>query len=97
MGVTNYTVDIHRIIDEAMAKKDRYVTIFISDKATSVNVYPTGDEPMWIYAPLELNWDTADKNRDRYRCSECGKIFESPFPYCPICGEKMHGVKKMEV
>jgi len=33
-------IDIHKIIDEAMEKKDRSVTIFIGVQGTTVNVYP---------------------------------------------------------
>ena len=40
------TVDIHKIIDDAMEKHDRSVSIFISPDGITINVYPT--EPRWI-------------------------------------------------
>lgn len=37
--------NIHEIIDEAMRKKDRYVTIYCSESGSvSVNVYPISDD-----------------------------------------------------
>lgn len=91
------TVDIHRIINEAMEKKDRYVTIFISDMATSVNVYPTEDKPMWIPITFDRTFgDSTLSSIIGYRCSECGSSANKPTVYCSECGEKMHGVKKLE-
>ena len=36
--------DIHKLIDESMNKKDRYVTIYFGENGTSVSVYPLIDE-----------------------------------------------------
>ena len=76
-------VDIHKIIDDAMEKKDRYVTIFISKEGTTINVHPYEDkESKWIYHdPNESNY--------HFECSECGSISEFATPYCPVCGEKL--------
>ena len=38
------TIDLPQIIDDAIQKKDRYVTIFSSDCGVSVSVYPLTDE-----------------------------------------------------
>lgn len=40
------TVDIYKIIDDAMEKHDRSVSIVISPDEITINVYPT--EPRWI-------------------------------------------------
>ena len=36
--------DIHKLIDDAMEKKDRSVTIFFGKLGTSVSVYPITDD-----------------------------------------------------
>lgn len=36
--------DIHKIVDEAMARKDRYVSIYFGSQGTSVTVYPVSTE-----------------------------------------------------
>lgn len=78
-------IDIHKLIDDAMEKKDRCLNIFITNVATSVYVYPCDDtEPKWTEV-------TAG-----YVCSECGQFSGWDYPYCPTCGEKMHGVKEKE-
>ncbi len=82
-------VDIHKIIDDAMEKRDRTVSIFISaeNNAVSVNVYPVDhDKVYWI-----------DDCRTLYPyCSNCGYKQKSrePATYCGGCGELMHGVKE---
>lgn len=35
---------LRNIIDEAMRKKDRTISIFCSNQGTSVNIYPATDE-----------------------------------------------------
>ena len=73
-------VDIHKIIDDAMEKKDRSVTIFISKDATTVSVYPYEDKPReWV--PRE---DTMG-----YLCPECNVWQKHPTNYCSNCGEKL--------
>lgn len=37
-------VSVHKIINDAMKKKDRYVSLFIGPYGTSVSVYPYSDE-----------------------------------------------------
>ena len=58
----NSLVDIHKIIDDAMEKKDRYVTIFINgDRKASVYIKPLeDDDPRWI----------RDEEAGLYFCSE---------------------------
>lgn len=37
--------DIHELIEDSMAKKDRYISIYVNENGLSVNVYPlTEDE-----------------------------------------------------
>jgi predicted amidophosphoribosyltransferase len=74
-------VDIHKIIDDAMEKKDRSVTIFIGKEATTVSVYPYDDKPR--------EWITMDRNGGWFRCPECGSTYRDMSPYCPECGEKL--------
>lgn len=69
---------IRSIIDEAMEKRDRTVSVFINGDATSVTVTPLGeDEPRWIVRSLG------------YECSVCGCIFPVMSRYCSNCGEAL--------
>lgn len=80
-------VNIHKIIDDAMEKRDRTVSIYIGEAGVSVNVYPVDhDKCQWIYR----------KYPDRYHfeCSNCGTDSEFNTTYCGGCGELMHGVRK---
>jgi hypothetical protein len=72
-------IDISKLIDEAMEKKDRYVTVFVNNEGhMSINVYPyEKDEPRWTGEHLN------------YKCSACGCHNNHPTPYCPECGEKL--------
>lgn len=75
-------VDIQAIINDAMEKKDRYVSIFISPSGTNIMVNPLDDKkPRWIYA----------EERGMYylKCSECDSLNSFSSPYCPNCGEKL--------
>lgn len=36
--------NLHKLIDESMAKKDRYITIYTSELGTTVSIYPISDE-----------------------------------------------------
>ena len=74
-------VDIHKIIDDAMGKKDRSVTMFINKDATTVSVYPYEDKP--------LEWLKADQPAFNYKCPTCGDEFRRQSPYCPTCGERL--------
>lgn len=77
---------IHEIIDKAMEKKDRVVSIFISTVGTTVNITPLEKtKNMWI------SKDTPGLHglRPRHICSECGGASEHKTPYCPYCGEKL--------
>lgn len=77
--------DIHKIIDDAMEKRDRTVTIFITDSTTSISVSPLeSGRPAWIYHEgipgIQFN---------KYSCPECGNRNTYPTPYCPTCGEAL--------
>lgn len=83
---SNTALDIPRIIDEAMEKKNRSVTIFIGAHGTTVNVYP--------YQETKPHWIEKD---GRFSCSECGYISDFyPYRYCPDCGEELKGVEHLE-
>ena len=96
-------IDIRKIIDDAMEKKDRTVNIYISKTGTSVYVNPIReeDEPHWIDITPEPPRKTSIKGHEyvpyiqrMYRCSHCGYETHWVTPYCPICGEQMHGTRK---
>ena len=70
------TIDIPKIIDEAMDKKNRSVTVFVGPQGTTVNVYP--------YQETKPHWISKDNG---YICSECGSRAEFPWLHCPTCGE----------
>lgn len=36
--------DIYKLIDDAMEKKDRYVTIYVGEEGMTVSVYPLTDD-----------------------------------------------------
>lgn len=94
----NANIDIHELVDDAMEKKDRRINIYISNYGTSVYIEPIRDEdePHWIDITPE-----PDPEKDNfffhsilYRCSNCGSTTKFSSPYCPVCGEQMHGVRK---
>lgn len=69
---------IHKIIDDAIAKKDRSVMIFISKSGTTISVLPLDDKkPRWVR-----------KGIDSF-CPECNSRSKFESPYCPVCGEKL--------
>lgn len=71
------------LIDDAMEKKDREVTIFISKDHTHITVTPhTDNKPRWIHHQL-------DRCRYKFECSECGAYENHMSSYCPHCGEKL--------
>ena len=77
------SIDIHKIIDDAMEKKNRSVFIHISPNfGTTVKVEP--------YDPTPKKW-IRDVNGDHI-CPECGMNYGPHFlegPYCTMCGEKL--------
>lgn len=81
-------VDINKIVDDAMEKKDRQVHIFIVGDTVSVNVTPLADsDPRWIIH------ETMKPGRRfpvrEFECSECHVWLKDPMPYCGFCGEKL--------
>lgn len=88
----NKILSIHKIIDDAMEKRDRTVSIFISaeNNAVSVNVYPVEqDKVKWIYRE-------DSQYCYNFECSNCGMTSEFQTTYCPSCGEQTHGVRRVE-
>lgn len=80
-----YNVDIHKLIDDAMEKKDRSVSLYISEHGVSVTVTPL-DEP--------TKWEETGNSNYPIQCSNCGVSQKYATSYCPECGEQMHGLKK---
>lgn len=71
-------ININKIIDDAIAKKDRTVVVFISGENVTVSVSPLdNDSAKWIRAT------------GHSKCSECGFISDYETPFCPDCGEKL--------
>lgn len=80
-------IDLHKLVDDAMEKKDREVSIFIMNDSTSVYVRPVGSsDPRWI---VHEENRTRHVMRYQFECSECRTYSENPTPYCPHCGEKL--------
>ena len=78
---------IHKIIDDAMDKKDRYVTVFITGDCMSVNVYPyEAGLQEWIERTEPYGDNFA---RTRYTCPNCGIDSTYPGIYCTYCGEQL--------
>lgn len=84
----NEKIDIHKIIDDAMEKKDRRVTVFISDIGMTINVNPIEEDGTW--------WILEDGSYTKFRCSNCGQRGTYPTTYCPHCGDQTKGVKQLE-
>lgn len=78
----NTEIDIHKLIDETIAKKDRYVNIYIGEFATTVSVHPTADKAMWLH-----------DNNGKIYCSACGNRSRDRGTYCSFCGEEMLRVR----
>lgn len=83
-------IDIHKIIDDAMEKRDRTVSIYISHGCMTVNVTPyEKEEP--------ARWMLRQKGDGYpYECSACGVEAKYPWSYCPHCGEQMKMPKEEE-
>lgn len=80
-------VGIHKIIDDAMEKGDRSVYILYHDGNLSVDIRPYIEEKsQWVWY----------KDKNYPVCSNCGYNNNTwdCTPYCPQCGEFMHGVRK---
>jgi hypothetical protein len=84
----NKEIDIHKLIDEAMERKDKTVHIFISELGTTINVEPYEKEkdPEWIKSYREYGRGFAI---NQVVCSACGTASDHITPYCPYCGEKL--------
>lgn len=78
--ITQEKIDVASIINEAMEKKDRYVSIFIGEAGTTISVYPHEDS--------KTTWKYLKEGSDPI-CSNCGRIVDQPFPFCPWCGEEI--------
>lgn len=79
-------LDLHKLIDEAMEKKDREVSIFIMKDNMSVYVRPvSSNDPRWIVhekcSGRKITWE--------YECSECHVYSDKLMCYCGYCGEKL--------
>lgn len=81
-------VNIHKLIDEAMERKDKKVHIFISELGTNINIEPYEPEK-------DPGWIVCEEAKDecitwyKYMCPTCGHIIRNFTPYCPICGEQL--------
>lgn len=87
------SIDIHKLIDDAMAKKDRVVMVYITDKSTSVKVMPLdSDEDKW----RDLSVKSEHYEMRLYACPECNRTSRQATPYCPECGTQLKGVKEKD-
>ncbi len=81
-------VDINKIVDDAIEKKDRQVCIFISDVGTTVKVQPlSASDPRWIVREVKRPGSRFPKRE--YECSECHVWSDKIMSYCGYCGEKL--------
>lgn len=85
-------LNIRKLIDDAMEKKDRSVSILITENDIHVSVYPYSDEP--------LSWKNRKIGQELYtgvyECPSCGHCRIEATSYCPDCGEKLKLVTKEE-
>lgn len=80
-------IDINKIIDDAIEKKDRSVMIFINGETVSVTVNPIEGPLKWI------PYSTPDCYIG-YKCPNCGVVTNFQTQYCSECGEKLAIVDK---
>lgn len=81
-------IDINKIVDDAMEKKDRQVHIFIVSDTVSVNVTPLADsDPRWIICEVKRPGSRFPKRE--FECSECHVRSDCLMSYCGHCGEKL--------
>lgn len=80
------TVDFYKIIDDAIEKHDRSISIFISPDGITINVYPlTNDDPKeWKRIKGVAGYG------DLYICPYCGSGVTQPTIYCGECGERVN-------
>ena len=82
-------VDINKIIDDAIEKKDRSVSIFINGDNVSVYVEPLEKyDPRWIIRERPASGKYSISKR-QYECSECHVWSDVLTSYCGYCGEKL--------
>lgn len=91
-NTSSTSIDIHKIIDDAMEKKDRSVSLYISEHSVSVTVTPLDDEPIHWISHLDDDLYRAHP----FECSNCHHCSSSVSVYCSDCGEQMHGVKEVK-
>ena len=86
----NKNLFVHKIIDEAIAKKDRWVYIHITEEGEiGVHVNPIKDEEH-VWKEVERPDGPEGKYISLlYECSACGERSRYRTPYCPCCGEKL--------
>ena len=68
------------LIDDAMNKGDRSVSIYVGKHGMSINVYP--------YEPGLQKW-IHDEEHHCYVCPNCGCIEHDQSFYCRGCGEQL--------
>ena len=83
------SVDINTLIDEAIAKKDRSVVIFISSVGTAIRVEPLGESSTLSWIDKSIKDDKYLADQPIFQCPECGHMVSNPSTYCPTCGEKL--------
>lgn len=71
-------IDINKIIDDAIEKKDRSVMIYINGESTSISVHPIEGPLKWVKCGYHI-----------YKCPNCGVDTDHQTQYCPDCGEKL--------
>lgn len=71
-------IDINKIIDDAIEKKDRSVMIFINGETVSVSVNPIEGPLKWLKCGYHV-----------YKCPNCGVDTDKQTQYCSECGEKL--------
>lgn len=79
--------DIHKIIDDAMEKRDRTVHILIHSVGISINVSPSNENDGMKWRQIEGGG---------YVCTDCGGVSLHGTMYCPNCGAQRTGYIDLE-
>jgi predicted RNA-binding Zn-ribbon protein involved in translation (DUF1610 family) len=83
------SVNINTLIDEAIAKKDRSVLIFISSVGTTIRVEPLCESTTLSWIDRSIKGTKYISDQSFYQCPECGHVSSYASTYCPNCGEKL--------
>lgn len=79
--------DLLELIDKAIEKKDRSVSIYVSKYGTNVNIAPYEETPD-TWQPIA--------GSSKVLCPNCGRAEDAAYPFCRWCGNE-NGLNKKDM